>query len=222
MPTNPLLSGYMNSYDSTVEARVQHDVDMELWRKDPNRSAKTLPYLSHEERQRTTKRYVPEQVSIADLAKALAPKEFINDPEKEAEYEAWMKEQMGMLKKIQSKPQEVSDQTTLALATPNQLRAATLNGQVIIDQVCTLTFPINDPRTPADIRALYLAQEELMMQPDDAEEPDLSSPAHDSLDINWTEIAVRGLKYMTPEDRSKCRAAERAFIEKAYGVKFDE
>ena len=106
--------------------------------------------------------------------------------------------------------------------TLRQLRIATMNGELIIDKVCTLIYPLNDLRTEPDRRAMYLAQEELMMQPDDTEEPDLSSPSHDTLDINWTEIAVRGLKDMTVEDRAKCKAAERAFIEKAYGVKFED
>jgi hypothetical protein len=153
---------------------------------------------------------------LADLdAQPLSAKEFWN-------------EQPKILKEIYTsspaKPKTKGVNAPKILGTPTlkQIREATMRGEVIIDKVCILVYPLDDPRTEPDRRALYLAQEELMMQPDDAEEPDLSSPAHDSLDINWTEIAVRGLKYMTPEDRSKCRAAERAFIEKAYGVKFDE
>jgi hypothetical protein len=40
---------------------------------------------------------------------------------------------------------------------------ANFNGDVIIDKVCMLSFPLNDPRTPESLRKEYLKQEDLML-----------------------------------------------------------
>ena len=58
-----------------------------------------------------------------------------------------------------------------------EIQIATLNAELIIDKFCILVYPLNHPNTPEHLRELYLLQEELMMNPEDPPEEELSSPA---------------------------------------------
>ena len=79
-----------------------------------------------------------------------------------------------------------------------EVQIATLNGELIIDKVSILVHPLNHPDTPEHLRALYIAQEELMMQPEDLEEPILSSPAREQKSEDLSCIST--LKALTDEE----------------------
>jgi hypothetical protein len=44
-----------------------------------------------------------------------------------------------------------------------ELKRATINGELIIDKKITLPYPLNDKRTSPERRLLYLIQEEMMI-----------------------------------------------------------
>ena len=48
-------------------------------------------------------------------------------------------------------------------ASKVEIREATNRGELLIDKKCLLSFPLNDPHTPKEVRENYLLQEELMM-----------------------------------------------------------
>ena len=43
------------------------------------------------------------------------------------------------------------------------LNKANFKGEVVIDKIMALSFPLNDPRTPESLRKEYLKQEDLML-----------------------------------------------------------
>ena len=201
--TNPINIGIINDYDNSPEDREAHDKAMAAWRADPYRTVSSLPSMSHERR----------------VHRVREAEQRVTDKDREAA--GMTKEDLKVLKELKGSDKPYFAAHLHAPMSIADLQKATMEGRLVIDNELTLTYPINDSRTSPVLRELYKAQEELMMQPDDIEEPELSSPAEESININLTEIAVRGLKDMSPADRKACKARERAFIEKAYGVKFE-
>ncbi len=81
-------------------------------------------------------------------------------------------EDITLLHKLKSKPiKKYFKHDVFIPVTNNKLSDANRNSEVIIDKVCSLAYPLNDPRTDAATKLNYLEQEDLMMQPDDTEEP---------------------------------------------------
>jgi hypothetical protein len=75
---------------------------------------------------------------------------------------------LHLLKKIKESKHKIDKVNVFGVLsqtlTVEQLRAATLRGEVVIDKFLTLSYPLNDPRTSPTLRALYIRQEEMMME----------------------------------------------------------
>ena len=135
------------------------------------------------------------------------------------EKEFW--EQQNKLKKQLHKPRKtITEKRTstellgVLVNNTRKIQELTMNGELIIDRVCLLSYPLNDPRTRPEIRALYLEQEELMMNPIMEEEPPLSSPAaiHRREDLS----IVSRLKTMTDEQVEAFKTANWKYLHKIY------
>jgi len=95
----------------------------------------------------------------------------------------------------------------------SQLQEATLRGEVVIDKFLTLTYPLNDTRTPDSLRALYLRQEEMMMEHVKEDEVIPSSPAKRQ-DDNATSLGR--LKELSDDEVTTFSKANRQFLNSVY------
>ena len=94
------------------------------------------------------------------------------------------------------------------------IQEATMNCLLVIDKMCILTYPLDDPRTGPALRALYLAQEELMMQPEDIPEEELSSPANDHKEEDVSSITI--LKTLSEEQVKVFQKQNSDYLKQVY------
>ena len=95
-----------------------------------------------------------------------------------------------------------------------EIQVATLNSELVIDKVCILNYPLNDQRTQPELRELYLAQEELMMQPEDLPEEELSSPAKEQKQEDLT--GITNLKSLTEDQVALFSKANYDYLHKIF------
>jgi hypothetical protein len=126
-------------------------------------------------------------------------------------------QQSALLKriKIQRQPRKVvKTETDVMRLGFKDIQNATINCELVIDKVCILTYPLSDPRTPEHLRALYLAQEDLMMQPEDVIEEQLSSPAREQKSEDLSCIST--LKTLSDEQVTLFKKVNWEYLHKIF------
>ena len=94
------------------------------------------------------------------------------------------------------------------------IQEATMNCILVIDKMCILTYPVKDPRTSEALRNLYYAQEDLMMQPEDIPEEELSSPANNHKEEDVSSITI--LKTLSADQIKVFQKQNRDYLKQVY------
>ncbi len=197
MTNSFLRSGYANTYDLTPEQREEHDREMALFR---SGKITTLSFVRVEQLKREP--VAEKEITDADRKEWGLTKEDI----------VTLKE----LKKNNSSVKRYATEGIMGVAfSCRKVQEANMKGESIIDKGSILTYPINDSRTSPQLRALYLAQEELMMQPEDVEPEQLSSPAK-ALVQDSTSIEIGAIMNLTDETLATLQAQNRAYLHKIF------
>ena len=197
MTNSFLRSGYANTYDLTPLGRVIHDNEMALFR---SGKITTLSFVRVEQLER----------------EPVAEKEMTD-----ADRKAWglTKEDIITLKELHknnTSTKVYASEAKIGVSfSLKKVQEATMKGECVIDKGCILTYPLNDPRTSSQLRALYLAQEELMMQPEDVEPEQLSSPAR-ALVQDSASIEIGAIMNLTDETLATLQAQNRAYLHKIF------
>ena len=137
-----------------------------------------------------------------------------DDIKTEAEFE---KENQVILSAIKTKTKKSARMKSEGIMRfgLKDVQQATQDGVVIIDKVCILSYPLDHPRTGPVLKALYLAQEDLMMLPEEVEEAQLSSPIKD-IGQDWTAVVIGALKIIPQKTLDEIKAANYAYLHKVY------
>ena len=197
MTNSFLRSGYANTYDLTPEQREEHDREMALFR---SGKIQSLSFVRVE--QLKTEPVAEKEITNEDRIKWGLTKEDI----------VTLKE----LHKSNTSTKVYASEAKIGVSfSLKKVQEATMKGECVIDKGCILTYPLNDPRTSSQLRALYLAQEELMVQSEDVEEVELSSPAK-ALEQDATAQAIGPVKYLSKETTAAMKKQNWNYLYKIF------